>query len=220
MNAGAVLLLAIAVAIAAGDWVAVHLGKRPLEYVCKPLTMVALIGVASALDVDGGDEAVLTWVIIALALSLVGDVFLMLPERGDGPSRTFVAGLSAFLLGHVAYVVAFWLDDVAVARLAAGAVVVAVAVTTIGRRIVRAVRASAEAELAGPVLAYLSVISLMVVSAVGTGEPLAIAGAGFFYCSDALIAWNRFVHKQSHGRLAVIVTYHLAQILLVTSLAT
>jgi uncharacterized membrane protein YhhN len=49
---------------------------------------------------------------------------------------------------------------------------------------------------------------------------LAAAGAAAFYCSDALIAWNRFVREQRHGRLAIITTYHVAQALLVASLVT
>ena len=189
---------------------------------CKPLTMVALIGLASVLDVDGDDRAVLTWVVVALALSLVGDVFLMLPERSERAVATCSwPGWPPFLLGHLAYVVGVLARRCEAVRLAAGLVVGGAR----GRHHRPPHRRapsgrSDEPELGGPGTAYLAVISLMVVSAVGTGEPLAIVGAGLFYCSDALIAWNRFVHPQAHGRLAVIVTYHLAQILLVLSLTT
>ena len=65
---------------------------------------------------------------------------------------------------------------------------------------------------------YIGVISAMVATAIGTRSPLVIAGAALFYCSDALIAWTRFIRDFRHGRLAVMVTYHLAQILLVLSL--
>ena len=58
----------------------------------------------------------------------------------------------------------------------------------------------------------------MVATAIGTGSVAATAGATSFYASDALIAWNRFVRETSHGRLAIIVTYHLAQVGLVLSL--
>ena len=58
----------------------------------------------------------------------------------------------------------------------------------------------------------------MVASAIGVGHPAGVIGAGFFYASDALIAWNRFIAGTRHGRLAIIVTYHLAQIGLVLSL--
>jgi len=77
---------------------------------------------------------------------------------------------------------------------------------------------SDEAELIVPVGVYIGVISLMVASAIGTRNPFAIVGASLFYCSDALIAWNKFVKTYPWGRIAVIVTYHLGQIGLVLSM--
>ena len=72
-----------------------------------------------------------------------------------------------------------------------------------------------EPALGPPVLAYMGVISAMLVCAIGTGAPLAIAGALLFYASDALIGWGRFVEARPWGDLAVMVTYHLGQVLLV-----
>ena len=46
---------------------------------------------------------------------------------------------------------------------------------------------------------------------------LVIAGATLFFVSDALLAWNRFVRAFGAAPLAVIVTYHLAQIALALS---
>ena len=97
MTAGAWTLLVVAAALAVGDWLAVARGNKRLEYVCKPGALAALIGVALALDPAHGD--VRAWFVLALALSLAGDIFLMLP------SDRFVAGLAAFLLAHVAYVI-------------------------------------------------------------------------------------------------------------------
>ena len=58
MNSTAFLLLALALAVAVADWIAVHAGISPLEYVCKPLTMVVLIAVALELDVSSDPVAV------------------------------------------------------------------------------------------------------------------------------------------------------------------
>ena len=79
-------------------------------------------------------------------------------------------------------------------------------------------RGSDEPELLAPVIAYMAVISAMVVSASASGNPVAIAGAVSFYASDALIAWTRFITDFRWGRTAVMVTYHLAQFGLVLSL--
>jgi hypothetical protein len=64
----------------------------------------------------------------------------------------------------------------------------------------------------------MPVISLMLASAIGTGRILAIVGAGLFYCSDTLIAWTTFLKDHRWGKLAIIITYHLAQIGLALSL--
>lgn len=210
MTGAAFLLLALALVVAAGDWLAVVRERKPLEYLCKPLTMVVLIAATLALDVD--DTTVRTWFVVALVLCLIGDVFLMLPQD------LFVFGLASFLLGHVAYIVGMHVDGVDSGRLGFGVLLVLVAMALVGVPILRAVRGGPEPELTGPVVAYMTVISAMVASAIGTGHVAAVAGASSFYASDALIAWNRFVRETLHGRLAIIVTYHLAQVGLVLSL--
>ena len=67
-------------------------------------------------------------------------------------------------------------------------------------------------------VAYMAVISAMVTCALATGNVLAAAGASLFFVSDALIAWNRFVRPLAWAPVAIMVTYHLGQAGLVTSL--
>lgn len=210
MTGAAFLFLTLALAAAVVDWVAVDRGTRALEYLCKPLTLVLLIG--AAMGLDPADETVRTWFVVALVLCLLGDVLLMLPQD------LFVPGLVAFLFGHVAYIVGMVVDGLDGPRVGIGLLLVAVALATIGTRVLRGVRAGDEPELEQPVLAYMGVISVMVVCAIGAGHATGVVGAGLFYASDSLIAWNRFVHASRRGRLAVIVTYHLAQVGLVLSL--
>ena len=100
-----------------------------------------------------------------------------------------------------------------------GLAVVVVAIATVGRRVVTGVAAGDHQELVGPVIAYLVVISAMVVSACGTTAAWAIVGALLFYASDATLAWNRFLEQRRFGPLAVMVTYHLGQAGLVAWLA-
>lgn len=210
MTGTAFLFLSLALVAALVDWVAVDRGNSTLEYLCKPLTIVLLIG--AAMGLDPADPDVRTWFVVALVLCLVGDVFLMLPKD------RFVPGLVAFLFGHVAYIVGMLVDGVEITRVGIGLVLVALAVASIGIPVLRAVRAGDEPEMEKPVVAYMVVISAMVVSAIGAGHPAGVVGAGLFYASDTLIAWNRFVRASRRGRLAVIVTYHLAQVGLVLSL--
>ena len=210
MTALAWSALVVAAVAAVADWFAVATDRRKLEYVAKPLTMAALIVVAVTLDpANGGRRA---WFVAAGALSLVGDVFLMLPRD------RFVPGLVAFLGAHVCYVVGLLQSPVQTRPTVVGAVVVALALATVGRRVLGAVRRGEHRALSGPVSVYMVVISAMVLAAFATGPALAIAGAVLFYASDSLIAERRFVGPPPWAPVAIMVTYHLGQAGLMLSL--
>src|SRR5262245_48063518 len=87
---------AAALAAIAADW---EERRHRSYFVLKPLTTLLLIGVAASLSLEG---AYAQWVALALALSLLGDVFLM--YEGD---RAFVGGLASFFLAHLAFICAF-----------------------------------------------------------------------------------------------------------------
>ncbi|HEX9991431.1 MAG TPA: lysoplasmalogenase family protein [Acidimicrobiales bacterium] len=211
MTAAAGILLAAAAVGAVADWAAVGTGRRRLEAVAKPATLALLVGAAVALDPASG--AARAWFVVALLASLAGDVALLpAVER-------FTAGLAAFLAAHLAYVAGFLADGHHAAPLAAGAVLVVAALATAGRAVVRGARRRSPA-LAGPVAAYALALAAMVVAGWSTGEAAALAGTTLFLVSDGLLAWDRFVAAAPGGRVAVHVTYHLAQGLLVVSLAS
>lgn len=202
------LLVAFGV-LAVADWAATATDRQQARYVTKPAALVALLGVA--LTLDPAEPTVRAWFVAALAFSLAGDVFLLLP------SDRFVEGLGAFLVAHLAYLGGLVAAGVSGGLLLVGLVVVGVAVTAIGRPLLAGVREGAP-DLAVPVGAYMAVISAMVVCAIGTGNGVAIAGAALFYASDALIGLTRFVRAAPWAPVAVMVTYHVGQALLVLSL--
>jgi uncharacterized membrane protein YhhN len=197
VNASVVLLLVLMLTVAVVDWIAVHLQNKRLEYLAKPATMVFLI--AAVLAMDTPSTTARTCFVVALAFSLLGDVFLMLPDR----ERWFVFGLGAFLIGHLAYIPGLWALGVTAGPLLVGLLIVVASMATLGRHIVTV---------------YMLVISVMVASAIGTLRPAAIVGAVLFYCSDALIAWNGFIKEYAWGKVAIMVTYHLGQLGLALSL--
>ncbi|MCU1355937.1 MAG: putative rane protein [Acidimicrobiales bacterium] len=211
MTTASWVLLVAAGAFALTDWWATVAERVAVRYVAKPATLVALIGVAVTLD--PADGRVRAWMVVGLVLSLAGDVFLMLDEKW------FVAGLGSFLLGHIAYVVGLQLAPTSATGTLIGLAVVAVAIATVGRKVVLGVAAGDQRDMVVPVVAYLVVISAMVVSAFGTTAAWAIIGAMLFYASDATLAWNRFLEQRRSGPLAVMVTYHLGQAGLVAWLA-
>lgn len=210
MSASAVVAMSVAAAFALGDWWARARRHTVVEYVCKPATMAGLVAVALLLHPAAGLVSRRDWFVAALALSLLGDVLLMLP--GD----RFVAGLAAFLVAHLCYIVGFFLPGSSASGLVVAAAAVIVLVTPVARRILQSLRT--HTRLRGPVALYIAVIGVMVASALASGIPLAGAGGVLFALSDSLIAWDRFVRPLRAGPVAIMVTYHLGQAGLVLSL--
>lgn len=208
-----VTLLIIAGLVAVGDWVAVHQRLFRIEYIVKPLTLALLVAAAATADLG----AIKAWVVAALAFGLLGDVGLML-SRGGRADPPFLAGLGAFLLGHIAYIVAFVRIDVRLIDLVAGALI-ALGVSALALpKVLRGAESSAGRVFAVIVAGYAAVLAAMTAFAVGTGIVLVAIGGVLFLVSDTTIAWQRFVRPVRHGAVAVIVSYHLAQFLILIGL--
>ena len=209
MTSTAWVLFALAAGFALGNWISVLVNARVGIFVCKPMTLALLIATAVVLDPTYGNTR--TWFVVALVFSLLGDVLLMLPEK------VFVFGLGAFLLGHVAYAIGMnlhtdglWLLAVPIPFIAA----------LLARRLVRGLKRGGNDALVAPVIAYVVVITVMVVSAFASGNAVMVVGAALFMVSDSLIGENRFVQPRAWGPVAIMVTYHLGQGLLVLSLVS
>jgi len=176
---------------------------RPLLVVFKPLTTLLLLAV-----VGWPATTFARWVAIGIVLSAVGDTALLWSGN-----RAFIAGLAAFLLAHISYVVAF----VGVAVWSPHVAVVAVVVAVVTTLLLRAIWAGA-AGLHVPVILYGTVISTMVVTASATlGGPLPLAaaaalGAPIFYVSDSSLALDKFRRPIPHAALLTLGVYWLGQL--------
>ena len=206
----------VALIIAVIDWIAVVKRWKRLEYIAKPGVMIALLVWVWGVN---GFSGPMIWFALGLVFSLFGDIFLMLPRE------QFIAGLISFLLAHIAYLVGFLqttppLNIVSLIL----AVLVGIAATRIYRSIGAGLADSGNQALRPPMLIYTIVISLMLWSALLTlvGKEwlpvqalLAAGGALLFFLSDTFLAWNKFVSPIRHGKLLVIITYHLGQVMII-----
>ncbi len=162
-------------------------------------------------------RAPMGWFALALAFSLAGDVFLMLPKEN------FLGGLAAFLLAHLAYIVG--LNREPPPRNLA-ALLIVLMVTAVGFRIYRRLRAAllekGRTRYVVPVGVYAAVIAAMLISALWTlARPenvwpdapslLVSGGALLFFLSDTFLAWGRFIRPLPGGRALVHALYHLGQ---------
>lgn len=193
--------------------IAKQLNSGLLKWVAKPaaslaFVLVALIG--GALETTYG-----CWILIGLAFCLLGDVFLI-----PAGNRTFLAGMSAFALGHLAYVGAFLSTEPEISGLfligSAGMAGFAIlALRWLWPHL---------AEFKWPVTAYSAIIAVMVatsfLAAPGqSGAPnwVVIAGALGFAVSDIAVSRDKFVAHQFFNKSWGLPLYFGAQLLLASS---
>ncbi len=162
------------------------------------------------------------WVSWAMLLCWVGD--LALTREG---SNAFLVGLSAFLLGHIGYIMVF--KRMAGARSIAPSkqgrrlpMLALLGAVVIGLEMLLWERAG---EMAPAVLVYSLVIGAMTYSAWALdpgvkGVKLLAWGAVIFMCSDILIAMNKFYVPFAGAQQLVMITYAVAQWLIAQGIYT
>jgi uncharacterized membrane protein YhhN len=184
-------------------------GPRQHVYIFKPLTMVFIWLIAIL------GQATLPFykymIIAGLVFSTAGDVFLMLP------SDRFVAGLIAFLIAHLFYIVAF------VSEVSALIWWPLIPLVTYGI-VIYIILAPSLGKLKSPVLVYVVVILIMAWlawerwSQTGqSGALLASVGAALFVISDTILAIDRFRGAFKPARALNLTTYFAAQWLIASS---
>jgi uncharacterized membrane protein YhhN len=139
--------------------------------------------------------------IAAFVLSLIGDALLL------GKSKRWLSlGILAFFSAHAAFVAAFVLLGVNPREVAIGLAVVVGPSLLLARWILT----HASADMRPKVLAYVTIISLMVATSYATTRWFT-AAAVLFYLSDICVARHRFVRAQLANRLIGLPLYYAAQ---------
>ncbi|MXU65561.1 lysoplasmalogenase [Oceanomicrobium pacificus] len=178
--------------------------EGPLRSALKTGSIVALglAAIAAGLPI---------WSVAALFLCALGDYCLS--RSGE---RWFLAGLAAFLSGHLVYLGGFlWAGAPVAPPVWAIAAVLAVAALILLRLW------PGLGTMRGPVSLYVAVIAGMALAALGQREaaPALVAGALVFMASDTILAFDMFrpsadARIRSLASAAVWATYLLAQFLL------
>lgn len=167
----------------AAEWV----GSAPVKAIAKMVAATSFIAMALASGALASTYGSI--LLVGLGLCWIGDALLL----SSGQSRVFLAGIGAFLLGHVAYSAAFWglgLDPPGL--LVGGLVGAGLALTGL-----RWLRSKVPDDFRIAVTSYVIVISIMVATAVaavvaGASWWLALGALGFAV-SDLFVARERFV---------------------------
>lgn len=177
--------------------------------------MTASTGFLVVAVAAGGLRSVYGYILLAALVGCwFGDLALGLPGE-----RVFLAGLVSFLLGHVGFAVAFWLRGID-PKWCVGALVL---LTPCAVVILMWLYPHVPKDMRFPVLAYMAVISAMVVLAAGTrgagATPLILLGAVAFYVSDIFVARARFVTPGFANALIGLPIYYASVVLMAYSIA-
>ena len=205
----ALIFVAVALVLAG------HLLPSPLlVYVSKPLATALILGMA-LVNWRGsrGSYSYSLSISIGLLFSLVGDIFLL------WPSLYFIHGLAAFLLTHLAYLIAFTRDARFPARVWIWILYLAIAAT-----LYAFLYPSLPVPLKLPVALYSALLSSMAAQAMGRflvvkTKPAqsAAIGAVFFMLSDFLLAFDRFHTLILLAPVLILIPYYLGQWLIASS---
>jgi uncharacterized membrane protein YhhN len=187
-------------------------GLRAGVWIAKPVASSGFV--AASLAAGALESAYGLSILSALLLCWLGDLLLIPKARA-----AFLAGLVSFLLGHIAFALAFVQWGVA-PRLAFPALFATLA---LGAVFLRLVEPHVPSALRLPVRVYVVAISLMLAFAVATvareGTLAIPVGALLFWLSDLAVARDRFLAPAPWNRLVGLPLYYGAQLLLASSVA-
>jgi len=190
-------------------------GNEMLKYISKPLLMPLLAGYF-IYSTKGFSNSLIRWVLSALFFSWAGDVLLMFQEKD---SLFFMLGLSAFLLAHVFYIIAFQ-SIRSREGIKLRPMLLAIVIAYYAGLIYLLYPKLGDMRM--PVMVYGIVISIMFMLAMhllfiknATAGKLMMAGALLFVISDSVLAINKFYQPFNGAGIVIMITYGLAQLLIV-----
>ncbi len=205
--------------VSTGDLIAIVIPSYQLQLICKPLILLSLIGYYLA------SVETRSFVFIrALFFSWAGDILLLFTSRAE---IFFITGLLAFLVSHFLFIQAYRqhrdsttgkeLMGTQKARYAFPIVLAATGLITILYNSLGPLRI--------PVMVYALVLCLMVLTALfrygrtnSQSFWLVFTGAFMFMTSDSLLAINKFLSPVTGAAFFTMLTYIIAQYLIVAGI--
>lgn len=195
----------------------IYLALPPyVNYIIKPLITLSLLGL---LIFNTGLRGRFSKRIgLGLAFGLFGDVFLLFDHLNE---LFFIFGLGSFLIGHLCYVSAFYLDysmNKTVYKAQTKNAILGYAFFSV---LFCAALWTHLGSLKVPVILYAIVISLMGIMAVNRygrvnslSYKLTFYGSLLFVLSDSLLAVDRFMYTFHGSGIVIMATYMAAQYLI------
>lgn len=191
-----------------------------IAFITKPFLVLSLLVIFLYYQRKYNSNRFSRFISLGLFFCLAGDILLMFQEFGD----YFVYGLSAFLIGHIFYVLAFfrtYLENHEIPLIKQQGWVM-VLIVAYGYLFFQQIKDHL-GEMIGPVIIYTMVITLMLLIAANRYKKVSpesfryiFFGAMLFVASDSILAWNKFVHHIDYSHALIMTTYGLAQLFITT----
>lgn len=179
----------------------------------KPLLMplLAIYYIVSVAEVN-------KLIVVSLLFGFIGDVFLMWSER----KNNFLLGLSAFLIGHICYVLLFVQGNSFVKDVPVWFYLIIIMYFTLARAVMKKLNKYL-GDMLIPTYIYMVVILLMSFTSLARvfimdmsiAFLLPFIGSLLFLCSDAMLGFYTFKGKFKNGNIYIMLTYVLAEVLIV-----
>lgn len=205
------------IVLAVADWIAVGRDALTVRWITKPGAMLFLL-LWFATSAPAATSPQTLWFTLALCLSLIGDVFLLME------GYQLVKGGLAFMLAHVCFIVAYHIPFQLPAAILLIFLLNLMLTLAFFRRIILAIRAMGDNDLAVGVSIYALALTCMTSTAISTlfrsgwapiaAWPTAIGGL-LFYGSDLLLFYKVFIEPKKALKVLTMLTYHLGQFSLV-----
>lgn len=191
--------------------------KENLKGILLTKPLLSALFIATALLQSHNADPYFYLILTGLVLCFAGDICLIFFFN----RKVFTAGLAFFLAGHILYVLAFFIT----AGFTIGAWGSLAVMLVLSLFVFTRLRPHL-GSMMGPVIAYIAIISIMVVGAASLtarqdfslqARVLVMAGSLLFYVSDLFVARHRFVEKNIVNRYAGLPMYYAAQFMLAFS---
>jgi uncharacterized membrane protein YhhN len=206
-----VWLIAFTLALIA-DLIGIYLKNEMLVYIAKPLIVISLIAyfLTATRKIENGFIKI---IVSALFFSWLGDLALMFDSFDQ---RSFLIGLLAFLIAHVAYIRFFSIARAGEKIKLKPVLILVVAVYYAG---LISFLYNHLNEMKIPVIVYGLIISIMFLLALHMlfiknkeAGKLLMLGALLFVTSDSILAINKFYQSFEMAGILIMLTYGLAQL--------
>ena len=189
-------------------------GKENVAWFLKPFLLLFLI-IAVYLQKQFTTKKIL---LIALTLSWIGDIILMFADHGE---IYFIAGLIAFLLSHIFYIILFRKQVVSILNKNKITFWLGTSLVILYLEAMAFILLPNLGDLKIPIFIYAFTISIMLFCALNgflhwqkPANKYVLIGAIFFVTSDSILAFNKFYFTLPNNSFLIMSAYLVAQYLI------